>query len=140
MPALKEYPESQMGVRKKSEIRRDTFGEYRILTGHEGTGKCWWCGAAFPDKRRRYCSVSCRREYEENFYWLWASTSAVRRARYRCRECGIRGKRRLEVHHIVPLNGSDRIINVLNRRENLVVLCKACHRKKHLETKYISGA
>jgi 5-methylcytosine-specific restriction endonuclease McrA len=110
----------------------DSYGAYKIITGNEGSGRCWWCGGAFPDKRkRRYCSAVCRRKYEESFYWSWASVAAIRRARYRCKECGIKGKRRLHVHHIIPLNGTDRIVNALNRRENLVVLCRKCHQRKH---------
>lgn len=111
---------------------RDSFGEFSVLTGYEGSGNCWYCGKAFPDRReRRFCSSGCRVMYEESFYWAWASRTAIRRARYRCHDCGLKGKRRLQVHHIIPLNGGDRIKNVLNRRENLVVLCKRCHKKRH---------
>lgn len=111
---------------------RDSYGPYKSITGHEGSGKCWWCGALFPDTRaRRYCSVTCRRRYQDTYYWSWASAAAMRRARYRCKECGLKGKRRLDVHHIVPLNGADRMANPLNHRDNLVVLCKRCHLKRH---------
>jgi len=111
---------------------KDSFGVYKILTGWEASGKCWWCGTDFTDKHaRRYCSLQCRTAYQNNFYWLWASNAALRRAKYRCQDCGTRGKRTLQVHHIVPLNGSDRIINALNKPENLIVLCKKCHRKRH---------
>ncbi len=111
----------------------DSYGSYKVLTGSEGTGKCWWCGKPFPDNRaRRFCSLPCRSKYQNNFYWTWAANNALRRARYRCHECGIKGKRRLHVHHIVPLKGSDRMVNLLNKPDNLVVLCKKCHRKYHI--------
>ncbi|MDP2918774.1 MAG: hypothetical protein Q8O43_00945 [Dehalococcoidia bacterium] len=62
----------------------DSFGQYTILTGHEGKGNCWFCGAGFPDKRsRRFCSNICRSKYQESFYWSWASNAAIRRAKYR---------------------------------------------------------
>jgi hypothetical protein len=113
-------------------LLKDSFGIYKNLTGNEGSGKCWWCGANYPDTHaRRYCSEKCRTNYQNNFYWLWASNAALKRAGYRCQDCGVRGKRRLQVHHLTPLNGSDRIINALNRHENLIVLCKKCHRKRH---------
>ena len=35
------------------------------------------------------------------------------------------------MHHIVPLKGSDRMVNLLNKSDNLVVLCKKCHQKRH---------
>ncbi|MDD5189657.1 MAG: HNH endonuclease signature motif containing protein [Dehalococcoidales bacterium] len=110
----------------------DSYGSYEILTGYEGQSKCWWCGAAFPNKRaRRFCSTKCRRKYENNFYWAWASRLAVRRAKFCCQACGVKGRRRLHVHHIRPLNGSNRMKNVLNRADNLIVLCKKCHQKQH---------
>jgi len=116
----------------KSNSLSDSYGSYKIIIGYEGSGRCWWCGGTFPDRRaRRFCTTACRRRYEENFYWSWASMAAIRRARFRCKECGLKGKRRLQVHHIIPLNGTDRLVNALNRRENLAVLCKECHRKKH---------
>lgn len=113
-------------------LLKDSFGSYKILTGNEGRGRCWWCGADFPDTRaRRYCSRKCRRNYQNNFYWLWASARALKRAGYLCQDCGLRGKRNLQVHHIIPLNGSDRIVSALNKPDNLVVLCKKCHKKRH---------
>ncbi|MDD5288426.1 MAG: HNH endonuclease signature motif containing protein [Dehalococcoidales bacterium] len=111
---------------------KDSYGFYKVITGNEGSGRCWWCGADFPDTHaRRYCSRKCRGNYQNNFYWTWASNAALRRDGYRCQECGVRGKRRLQVHHLVPLKGSNRIISVLNKPENLIVLCKKCHRKRH---------
>lgn len=111
---------------------RDSFGGYKILTGNEGSGECWWCGKKFPDTHaRRYCSNKCRSLYQKNFYWLWASDAALRRAGYRCQMCSVRGKRKLQVHHIIPLNGSDRTINTLNQPDNLIVLCKKCHLERH---------
>jgi 5-methylcytosine-specific restriction endonuclease McrA len=110
----------------------DSYGSYEILSGYEGKGKCWWCGAKFADKRvRRFCSTKCRRKYENTFYWAWAARLAVRRAKFSCQDCGITGRRRLHVHHIQPLLGGNRMKNVLNRPDNLIVLCKKCHQKRH---------
>jgi len=113
-------------------VFKDRFGVYEILTGYEGTGKCWWCGEPFPDKRvRRFCSIKCRRKYENTFYWAWAARLALRRANYACQVCGLKGRRRLHVHHIIPLVGGNRMKNVLNRPDNLEVLCKKCHQQRH---------
>lgn len=111
---------------------QDAYGTYEILTGFEGQGKCWRCGEPFPDKRaRRFCSVKCRRKYENTFYWAWAARLALRRANDTCQVCGEKARRRLQVHHIIPLVGGNRMKNVLNRPDNLVVLCKKCHQTQH---------
>ena len=111
-------------------VMKDKYGEYRSITGHEGTGCCWWCGGKFPDKRpRRFCCEECRNKYQETYYWFWAVPVALQRAGHKCEECGTRGA--LEVHHIEPLNNEPRVCNILNRSENLIVLCRACHGKRH---------
>lgn len=115
---------------------RDKFGEYQIMTGQEGTGKCWWCGGEFPDKRhRRYCSENCSDEYYRHFWWASATRWALERANHKCQECGADNSAphyyNLVVHHIEPLNNETRFINIKNRPENLIVLCRVCHAKAH---------
>lgn len=113
---------------------KDYFGEYQILAGYEGSGKCWWCGDDFPDKRaRRYCSEQCADNYRRHFYWAWAVPWALERAGYKCQECSKRGG--LEVHHREPLSDEVRYCNIKNKPENLVVLCRQCHGKAHTTPK-----
>jgi 5-methylcytosine-specific restriction endonuclease McrA len=115
---------------------RDRFGSYSLLTGHEGTGQCWWCGGEYPDRRpRRFCSRDCAEAYAGQFVWTIAAGRALR-LHPTCADCGagysrIRGVRNLEVHHLAPLNGEDRNHSLKNRPDNLVVLCHDCHMKRH---------
>lgn len=101
-------------------------GELIILTGYEGAGKCYWCGGELPGKRRCYCCGECERNYYEAFCWIDASRKALVRENHTCQDCGLRD-RLVGVHHIVPLRGGYRLWNVLNRQENLEVLCLKCH-------------
>ena len=112
---------------------------YHYCTGYEGQDHvCWWCGQPFESKRDRHCC--CREhtdEYNRHFEWGAASRWALKRAGHKCQRCGrpegYSNKRSLksdlEVHHIIPLNGSNRGYNVLNCPCNLVVLCLECHGK-----------
>jgi 5-methylcytosine-specific restriction endonuclease McrA len=59
-----------------------------------------------------------------HFVWTFASWWALKRADYKCQICG---KHYSEVHHIIPLNGGERNISVLNSPCNLLVLCHNCH-------------
>lgn len=117
----------------------DSYGQYTVITGHEGTGRCWWCGGEFPDRRaRRFCCEKCGWAYVEEFVWAYASARAVREHPY-CADCGVKrreghwdtGIYTLEVHHIDPLNGEERHRSAKNRHDNLVVLCHECHMKRH---------
>lgn len=79
---------------------RDSHGKYFIMTGMEGSGNCWLCGADPGGKKyRRYCwghgTLYC-----ELFIWTYASPAALKRDDYKCRNCG--GHAGVEVHHIIP--------------------------------------
>jgi len=112
---------------------------YTSMTGREGQdGVCWWCGEAFESKRPRHCCTPDHTEqYNRHFDWNYASAWALKRVRvsngrhgflYRCSECGgIFPK--VEVHHIVRLEGEKRSWSILNVPCNLLVLCLADHNK-----------
>lgn len=104
-------------------------GQLLILTGYEETDRCYWCGGELSSRRLCYCSIECQLNYYRNFCWIEAEHIALREAKYTCRECGERNRLELEVHHIIPLNGGYRMWNVLNKQENLKVLCLECHKK-----------
>lgn len=108
-------------------IFRDRFGRYSLLTGLEAPGHCFWCGAAVK-KGRRYCSEGHSDLYYKHFYWPAAARWCLERYQHRCADCSETAK---VAHHLVPLNGSFRLWNVLNRPENLVALCYRCHGKRH---------
>jgi len=111
--------------------RRDAFGKYQLFTGYEGSGRCWWCGGEFRDRRRRrYCGEECRLEYHRHFYWPDARDWALERANHKCSDCD---EYATEVHHIIPLGGEPRLWNIKNRPENLVATCRKHHKKREAD-------
>jgi DEAD/DEAH box helicase domain-containing protein len=73
--------------------------------------------------------------------WEEQRTQARARDGYRCRHCGApeRPNRAHDVHHIEPFRtfgyvrgGNDRYL-VANRLENLVTLCRSCHRRVEVD-------
>lgn len=117
---------------------RDRHGEYQVMTGLEGTGVCWLCGADPGGKQyRRYC-WGHGKIYYELFHWSWAAPAALERADYRCENCGRAAYYhdqitpvKLEVHHIIPLEGGIRTWTFLNLPWNLIALCHDCHLEVH---------
>jgi len=112
---------------------RDNHGEYQVMTGLEGTGACWLCGADPGGKRyRRYC-WGHGKIYYELFHWNYAVPAALERAGYLCENCGAAGDHSasLEVHHIIPLEGGPRLWTFLNLPWNLITFCHDCHLEIH---------
>jgi 5-methylcytosine-specific restriction endonuclease McrA len=116
-------------------------GNYTACSGHEGTlGICWWCGKPH-EKKTQCCGKECREQYAKHFDWNYASSWALDRAGFfsddgyhhtpgHCQGCGKTcGRRAVEVHHIVPINGGKRFYSVLNCPCVLIVLCLVCHNK-----------
>lgn len=111
----------------------DRYGEYQLLTGYEAPCKCFWCGCEVK-KHRRYCCKEHSDQYRETFLWPWAAPACLKRQGHKCGDCPEEAVA-VVVHHIIPLNGSPRYVNILNRPENLVGLCRACHGKRHATAK-----
>ena len=128
----------------------DTYGNFTIVTGFEGTGGCFWCGKELPEGRhRRYCPershkdfISCYRLYQNFFAWPDASSWCLRRYEHRCAFCGKEEEiiedgfrhgyhSNLEVHHIFPLKGKPRVISPYNVQWNLLPLCHEHHQIVH---------
>lgn len=123
---------------------RDSFGTFTVITGFEGTGRCFWCGEELTG-RRRFCghNKGCWTRYQEHFTWSYASSRATKRANYKCENCGkeeidipiisskYNERSGLETHHIIPLNGKDRAVSVYNIYWNLICLCHDCHMLLH---------
>jgi len=72
---------------------------------------CRVCGGPLSGRQRVYCSGACSREWDVNHAWGFASAQALRLAEHRCAECG--KSWRLEVHHVVPLQGRYRVLKKL---------------------------
>lgn len=112
---------------------------------YEKENQCPWCGGEVNNKRRRYCSDDCKREFQNATVWNRGRDAYSLRMLYRdkftCQDCGTFHAMineygmavpiddgQLEVHHIVPVaqGGGD-------EPENLVTLCKDCHKRRHRE-------
>lgn len=95
--------------------------------------ECEYCGNPLPKGRRKFCSDECQQKnFQEKIAPLWwpnACAMALERAGNRCEECGSTSD--LQVHHKDPLFGEQRFNNPKNRLDNLLVLCRECHWKKH---------
>ncbi len=115
----------------------DSDGYFFKFTGHEEKGRCFWCGEPLSGRKRRYCSKQHAYLYLTFFHWPEACTNVYRRIYdpyrgYVCEICedAFVGDS-IQIHHIIPLNGEDRGWNDKNRPENLLGLCKDCHRETH---------
>ena len=108
----------------------DRYGPYCILTGLEELGGCFWCGIDVKGGRR-YCCAEHSDLYHEYFCWPEASAACLARQKHVCGDCW--EIQRLLAHHILPLNGGNRLWNILNRPGNLIGLCASCHGKRHAE-------
>jgi len=64
------------------------------------------------------------KEYLETGEWQNARKRALKAAGYKCQLCGAENTE-LDVHH----NNYDRL--GLERPDDIIVLCKACHAKQH---------
>jgi 5-methylcytosine-specific restriction endonuclease McrA len=114
-------------------VSYDRWGKLYNLTGFEARNHCSWCGVEV--KNRRYCGAVHSYDYAVHFRWPEASSAALKRAGGKCADCAKEAKSasELRVHHMQPLDGGLRGWNILNRPENLVVLCPSCHGKRHAE-------
>lgn len=110
---------------------------------YEKDNQCPWCGGAVNNKRRRYCSDECRRDFQNMTVWWRGRGAYAMRILYRdgftCQDCGEfhafinehgmacpADDGQLEIHHIIPVadGGGD-------EPSNLVTLCKRCHKERH---------
>lgn len=103
---------------------------------------CDGCGAPLTSRARRWCQSDCGDLYWKNhrytqarFACLARSVARYRRLRsgrlipthWRCRMCGSHTQAP-EVNHVKPARGQHSRISCIHHRENLEVLCRACHR------------
>lgn len=118
--------------------------QYTVLTGYEGTGRCFWCGGELKGKLKRYCRGHMK-EYYRYFEWASARDWCIDRQEGICANCGAKAgeiigvekhgwflrRHSLQVHHIVPLDGMKRFFSAFNLPWNLMALCHGCHQEVH---------
>ena len=103
---------------------------YLVLTGYEGTGRCFWCGGELRGKLKHYC-YGHMKEYYRHFEWQSARNWCCERQEGLCANCGTHHGYSLEVHHIVPLKGEARYFSAFNLPWNLIGFCHECHQEIH---------
>ena len=108
----------------------DSYGQYTIITGFEGTGGCFWCGKEL-EGRRRFCGhlSGCWTHYQDHFFWGFARYECLKRYDWHCANCG--SAYQPEAHHIIPLEGMERSYSPYNIPWNLICLCHNCHQLIH---------
>lgn len=67
-------------------------------------------------------------DFLESEYWKILSQRLKAQAGYRCQLCGWTGPTGIEVHHKTYAHRGREIAYL----EDLIVLCRACHKKQHL--------
>ncbi len=113
----------------------DQWGKFYNLTGCESVGSCFWCGRK---NRSRYCCESHRLQYLRTYNWSSANRWCWERYASQCGMCFKKYEiwkversrydyRTYEVHHMKPMAGGFRTWSILNRPENLILLCPDCH-------------
>ena len=130
-------PESALEIQSGAELERFDLGTvkighslYTVLTGYEGTGRCFWCGGKLRGKLKRYC-YGHMQEYYRHFEWTTARNWCCKRQEGLCANCSVRRDYSLEVHHIVPLKGEARYFSAFNLPWNLIAFCHNCHQEVH---------
>lgn len=125
---------------------RELYGDAAVSfykPSFEKEGQCPWCGSQVQNKRRRFCSDECRRQFDNATVWNRGrdpySLRMIYRDNFTCQDCGEFHAMvnqfgmtipiddgNLQVHHILPVasGGGD-------EPSNLVTLCRNCHKKRH---------
>lgn len=104
---------------------------------------CQWCNQSLVSDGRRkvFCSSKCSLAFERNHLWNRARSSAKRRDKYSCRECGAhKSEVKIEVDHVRPLASDAQTTystpSCFHHQDNLKTLC----RKHHLEKTALEAA
>jgi len=101
---------------------------------------CDVCGTQITDNRRTHtCSNKCTeikykrihdselKSSTRGIFWHSYRFEALKRDNFSCQECGVKRRdQELDVHHIRPLSRGG-----TNELDNLITLCKECHKNKH---------
>jgi 5-methylcytosine-specific restriction endonuclease McrA len=114
-------------------------------------GRCGFCGDELGGKKARWCGKTCEYAWRNNHEWPRARRAARTRDKQTCSRCGTKRPRKpnrkhfksdnafevavaayeavkLEVNHIVPLDGAKRAAAFCSHHlDNLETLCAGCH-------------
>jgi len=104
----------------------------------DGVRYCIWCGNDLIGRKRKYCNEDCDLSfwqiYKGEFVWSEIRNKIFNRDDFTCQKCktkydpnvlGDDAWSKLECHHIIA-----RVEGGTHKDENLVTLCKECHKKE----------
>ena len=77
------------------------------------------------NKKKKYFTKKLYTDYLQTEYWRKVMENKIKQSGNKCQLCG--STKNLNVHH----NSYEHIGNELNHLNDLVVLCKDCHKKFH---------
>lgn len=120
------------------------------------TKMCEQCGGPFDVPRKRaleakFCGRSCLYAWRRAHPWFtrnyrggrikkygpdWSVIAEKVRLRdgYTCRDCGTRQRRpKLDVHHLIPLRSFGGDYETANHLDNLISVCKRCHKIREVQ-------
>ncbi len=104
---------------------------------------CRWCGKELSGRRTSFCSEQCSRLFNNMTVWNRGRDSYSLRILYRdnftCQDCGEFNAFKNEHGIYIPIdNGNLNVHHIKfvcngggDEPENLVTLCKSCHKKRH---------
>ena len=141
------------------DVNKDRWGKYHILSGNESPETCFWCGKPCKNRfcsaeckqtywqtfhwkeAREWCLERAENKCEkcgteQKFFsdGYYRIGDLVEDKIIYHTEHFYSGDIKdidtvLHVHHIKPINGGRRDWSILNRPENLMCLCRKCHRR-----------
>jgi len=109
------------------EIEGRESNKYKNICNN-GVKYCIWCGRDLEGGKRKFCSDICKerfwKEWEKRFCWSVIAYNLKIEKKWTCEKCGVKDYG-AEVHHIIP-----RCEGGTDNKENLIVLCRKCHREE----------
>lgn len=131
----------RIDVSETTYSRKPKSNTGRRITIYTST-TCQYCGSSFTVSLKTihaghglYCSASCsmkakgnNRKFSRGANWRAQSRLARERDKHVCRICGSKaGKKKLDVHHIIPFKEFNGDYLTANQLSNLITLCRQCH-------------
>lgn len=121
------------------ELVRENKKRYLALDRIKGIkGFCKWCLVTIENKKRKYCSINCKKSAWAFFYpQKHSQPYLMARQKGLCADCGYDFKERTkkikmndflyddmgDVDHIIPISQGGQILGL----ENIQLLCRECH-------------
>ena len=121
---------SSVKVRRLNEVPLDTLHDFLRITGFDN--RCLYCGKITKNivHGLPFCNEEHYRELKKITSWHYVRKEYLKKHPI-CEICGEREAE--EVHHIIRVVDGGEIFN----EENLIAVCKECHKKLHSPIKKV---